>query len=179
MADHHHSLELAPEKDWPYADRGMIYLWLKNIDQARTDYIRSRELNPTSVSNGWMVEWLSMSKEGANLETAERLEGVAAADPLSETACVCRGIALWIRGYAEEALAELESALSSLGREKWAIYFWEGMISASLGKEDEAMAALKKALRMYFPPVLLFPLHWLEQRNFDFYEKRALPHTDS
>lgn len=175
LADHNRALELASKEDWYYAGRGLTYLWLKDINQARTDYIRGRELNPTSAYNGWMVEWLRICQEGVDLATAGRLESIAAADSLHDRACICRGVALWIRGYVEEALAELESAISSLGREKWAIYFWEGMIRASFGQEDEAVVVLKKALRMHLPPVLLSPLRYLEQRNLDFYKNYALP----
>ncbi len=174
LADHIHTLELAPGEDWPYASRGLTYLWLKDINQARADYTRGWELNPTNVYNGWMVEWLRMCQERADLETAGRLESIAAADPQHYTACVCRGVALWIREYVEEALAELELAIS-LGLEEWDVYFWEGMIRASLGQEDEAVRVLKKALALHLPPVLLSPLRWLEQRNLNYYEKHALP----
>ena len=110
-----------------------------------------------------MIEWLRMCQERADLETAGRLENIAAPDSEHYTTCVCRGIALWIRGYVEGALAELGSAIS-LDLEPWDVYFWEGMIRASLGQEEEATAAIARALELRLPPVLLgkFTERWTD-----------------
>jgi hypothetical protein len=55
--------------------------------------------------------------------------------------------------------------------EKWDAYFWKGMIWACLGKNEMMLALLEKALAMKMPPILLAPLHWIEQESRDFFEQ--------
>lgn len=64
----------------------------------------------------------------------------------------------WLRGNGEEALAEMQEApRSASGAEGFS--FWQGMILLSVGREDEALAALAQALDL--AQILLTPLHWL------------------
>jgi hypothetical protein len=49
------------------------------------------------------------------------------------------------------------------------------MVLAYLGQDDDAIAALEKALELNLPPLLLSPLRWLEQDRPDFYRKYAAP----
>jgi hypothetical protein len=54
-------------------------------------------------------------------------------------------------------------------------YFRKGVGYASLGKDEEAMFMLKKALEENLPQVLMTPLHQLRQVRSDFYEKYVVP----
>ncbi len=51
--------------------------------------------------------------------------------------------------------------------------FWQGMILLSVGREDEALAALAQALDL--APILLTPLHWLQQDRPDVYARVIIP----
>ena len=108
------------------------------------------------------------------LETAGRLEAIAAVDPDNDVAYVCRGVALWIRGNFEEAASELNRAIP-LDPESEDIFFWKGMVHAYLGQDDEAIAAIEKSLELDLPPILLSTLRWVEQDRSDFYQKYAAP----
>ena len=61
----------------------------------------------------------------------------------------------------------------SLDEEEWDAYFWQGMVCASLGQDEEAIVAIEKSLELGLPPVLLAPLRWFEQDKPEFYEKYA------
>ncbi len=117
-----------------------------------------------------MTEWVTICQEKPELETAERLEAIAAVDPDNVNAYTCRGVALWIRASLEEASAELNRAIE-LDPELEDIFFWNGMVLAYLGKEEEAIAAIEKSLELRLPPALLTPLRWIEQDRPDFYNK--------
>lgn len=111
-----------------------------------------------------------MCKEEVNSNILERLETIAAADPNSYTAHNCQGIALLWRKHFVEALAELDQALL-LDQKRWDAHFWKGMTCAFLRQDEEAITAVKIALDLGLPPILLAPLHWLEQERPDYYEK--------
>jgi len=146
---------------------------MKDTGQATADYVRSWELDSTSFDNRWMVEW-AMCQRKPDLAMAERLEQIASVDLQNVRAYVCRGVALWLRGNLELSLTELEQAIA-VEPEGWDGYFWKGMTCASLGRGEEARAAIEKSLEAGLPPVLLAPLRWFEQERPEFYEKYAAP----
>src|SRR2546430_11051994 len=94
--DLNHAIEIEPNYAWAYFVRGYTHLWLKDIIQAREDFIQSLELNPKDVYVRWMVEWSGMGKERPNAGVIQRLEAIASVDPAYRWALVCRGVALWL-----------------------------------------------------------------------------------
>ncbi len=174
IVDFDHALELDPNDAWAYLFRGYTYLWLKDIKQAEADFIRSWELDPSLIRNGWMIKWTGMCLDRPAPVTAEWLETIAAIDPRLDSAYGCRGTAKYLSKRFEEALAELEQAIL-LEPERWNAYFWKGMTYASLGSDEDAIAAIQKALELKLPPVLLIPLRWFEQDRPDFYQKYVVP----
>ena len=171
-------IELDPNDARAYRDRGTTYLWPKNITQAVADYSRCYELDPVDINTAWMCEWAGMSKQQVDLETATRLEALAATYPQQHLAHVCQGVALGLRGKVKEGLGEVERAIP-LAPEEWDAYFWKGMLSAyyfrGLPRAEEARALTEQALTMGLPPVLLTPLYWLEKDNPSFFEQYARP----
>jgi Flp pilus assembly protein TadD len=115
-----------------------------------------------------------MCQKQPSLTATEKLEAIAAIDPQHYIAYVCLGVALWIRGYFDQALTELKLAVP-LNREEWDAYFWQGIVCASLGQDEEAIASIEQSLQLDLPPLLLAPLHWFEQDKPDFYEQYAIP----
>ncbi len=176
ISDLNRAIEIAPGYAWAYFARGSTHLWLKDSVQAREDFIQSLELNPKDVYVRWMVEWSGMGKERPAAGVIQRLEAIAALDPQDLWALVCRGVALWLSRRFEEALIFLDQAIQLKPAEwAWDPYFWKGMVCASLGREEEAMAAIEKALEVELPLVLLIPLRWFEQDRPDFYQKHVVP----
>jgi tetratricopeptide (TPR) repeat protein len=172
--DLNHAIEIEPNNAWAYFARGSTHLWIKDNVQAREDFIQSLELNPKDVYVRWMVEWSGMGKERPDAGVIQRLEAIAALDPQDCWALVCRGVALWLNRLFEEALQELERAIQQIPW-YWDSYFWKGMTCASLGREEEAMSSIEKALDLELPPILLTPLKWFEQDRPDFYQKYVVP----
>ena len=109
---------------------------------------------------------------------AIRLENLTEIEPKDSWenywAQICNGAALWADKYLEQSRLVFEQAVT-LKPDKSDAYFWKGIDCASLGRDEEAMAAIEKALELELPPVLLTPLRWFEQDRPDFYEKYIVP----
>jgi tetratricopeptide (TPR) repeat protein len=178
-----HALELAPKRADTYFQRGLTYLWLKGLGQAQADFTRTSELEPTTIEAVLLAEWVGMCHGAVDLLVSERLEAIATVALQSYTAHVCLGIALLLHRNLEGALAELEHALQSRRRvwnvsvqhDKWEAHFWKGMTCAYLEQDEEAIAAIEKAMDLELPPILLTPLRWFEQDRLDFYQKYVVP----
>jgi tetratricopeptide (TPR) repeat protein len=145
----------------------------KDADSASAAFTQSWRLNPKNLSNEWMAEWSLMCLSRADVQTAARLEKIVAEDT-NHLLPACRGAALWLRQDFEQARAELEQAIAH-HQDGWDVLFWYGLTCASLGRNEDALAALEKALTLGLPPILLAPLRWLEQDKADFYEQYAKP----
>src|SRR5579859_6450396 len=129
-----------------------------------------------------MAAWIRLCQQQPDASTIQRLEEIAAAAPDAPIALVCRAVALWLRepdpsspnNGDQEPLAMLQQAISSRQALFWDACFWQGMIYASQGL-SEAVEQWELALQSGMPPILLMPLHWLEQDQPAFYEKYAAP----
>jgi Flp pilus assembly protein TadD len=176
IEDFDRALELDPKYAWVYSRRGSTYLRMKDISKAKFDYIHAWELNSTHIRYALIAIWCEMCQKGPDPQMAERLEAIAATDSgdYHYEAGICRGIAKWLRGQSEESLSELEQ-VTTTEPDRCNVYFWEGMIYASLGRDEEALAAIEKSLELDLLPILLTPLRWFEQRRPEFYEKYAGP----
>ena len=167
------AIELNPLFGCAYDNRGTVYLAMNNLEQARADILIGWKLTPGHISHGWSVEWSAMCLARPDIEMARRLETLAEVDPEDYIAYVCRGVALWIRHDYEGALRELEMALPL--ELKGDAYFWKGIVCASLGRDEEAAAALKQALDWGVPVLLQVPLAWIKEDRPDFYEHYVAP----
>jgi tetratricopeptide (TPR) repeat protein len=172
LAEFDRALELKPHYSTIFAQKGLTNLWMRNIGQAVIDYTHSREIDFYYLQNhnNWMAIWSGMCCEIPDVEVIELLEIIATTDPENPVAFVCRGVVNWLRRNFEEALQELEQAIQ-IAPERWGSYFWKGMTYASLGQEEEAIAAVEQSLEEGLPPILLTPLRWFKQDKPDFYQK--------
>jgi tetratricopeptide (TPR) repeat protein len=174
LADFDRALALDPKNMQAYHYRGLTYLWLQDIKRGCADFTCAREGDSTYILYSWRAEWANMCQQKPDSGMAERLEAIAAVEPMHYSAYVCRGVAMWFRNNYQGALTELEQAIQqALG--VWDLYFWKGMACVSLEREEEAMEAIIKALDEGMPPILLTPLRWFEQERPDFYEKQVVP----
>ncbi len=169
LQDCSRAIELNPLFGCAYDNRGTIYLALDKLEEAREDLLSGRKLTPGHINHGWSVEWSAMCLARPDEAMAQRLVALAEIDPKDYIAYVCRGVALWIRGDFEGALAELERAIPLELDED--AYFWKGIVCASLGRDEEAAAALKQALDWGVPALLQAPLDWLREDRPEFYER--------
>jgi len=167
------AIELNPLFGCAYDNRGAVYLAINNLEQARADILTGWKLTPGHISHGWSVEWSAMCLARPDIEMARRLETLAEVDPEDYIAYVCRGVALWIRNDYEGALRELERALPL--ELKGDAYFWKGIVCASMGRDEEAAAALKQALDWGIPVLLQVPLDWIKEDRPDFYGHYVAP----
>jgi tetratricopeptide (TPR) repeat protein len=176
IQDHDRAIELDRSYASAYYNRGLAYLWLKKVSQARDNYIQSYELDSTGVNAAWMAEWVGMSKQRPGIEEVVRLEAIAALDPERYVAYVCRGVALGLGGKVKEGLEEVEKAFP-LNPQEWDAYFWRGMLLAYYYRGqlhiEEAMTMIEQSLTVGLPPQLLIPLYWLEKDLPDLFVKYA------
>ena len=165
LVEFDHALEIRPHYASILAERGLTCLWMQDLRQAISDYTHSKELDVYYLQNhnNWMAIWSGMCYERPGLEVIERLETIAATDPENPVAFVCRGVAMWLLRNFEEALPVLEQPIQ-MAPEDWDAYFWKGMTCASMGQDEEAIAAIERSLTLDMPPILLTPLRWFERR---------------
>ena len=179
IADFDRALELDPGGALACAGRGHVYLEMGEIERARADLLRSQQLAPHDVYVGLLLEWLNLCQEEVLPERpdlSERLEALAVIDRQQPAASVCRGVALLLRKHFEEALAVLDQVLL-MDPQRREASFWKSLVSALLGRDEEARAALERAraAELPLPEALFAPLRWLEQKRPDFYRAYAAP----
>lgn len=168
-----------PEHSYTYHNRGLAYLALHNLEQGKADLLKSQQLNPGHPLHSLMLEWYRLGFEQPDEAMAERLETTATYEVevderLQHIPFLCRGIACWLRGRYEEGLIELEQAVV-LAPDDEEVYFWVGMVCASLGRDIEAQAVLTHALKLGLPRVWFAPLRLLKESQSAFFAKYAQP----
>ena len=168
--DLNRAIALNTKYAWIYSSRGFAYLWLGDLQQARKSYIKSWQAAPNNITSSWMAEWISMYQSFPDSSVAEQLEQLAAIDPAHGLAPLCRGVAQWVCGNFEQALVEIEQSLV-MAPQEWSSYFWKGMVLTSLGQDQDALAAVKKALEGGLPPILLTSWRWLKETRPAFWEE--------
>ena len=165
-----------------YYNRGVAYLHLGDIKQAKADLRRRCEMKPVNLDAALLVEWISMGKQRPDIETAERLERIAKADLQHYVSFLCRGLALGLRGKLKLGLVEIEKAIPLVAVTKSSVhgdgaeaYFWKGILCAYYyqGRYEAAIEAIEKSLALDLRPILLTPLYWLEKDRPDFFEQYA------
>lgn len=167
------AIALDPQCAHSYYVRGFAYLWLNDLEQARTNIERCWQMNALGCSYGLVLAWLDLCELKPDQDIKERLEAIGTLDKMDYFARVSQGIAQWIQGKHEEALATLQQHIDTELDTTFA-YFWSGMVCASLGRDDEAITMIQRSLKEHLPPALLAPLRWLEEVNPSFYQSYAL-----
>lgn len=168
-------LALKPDDAPSYHHRGVAYLSLHDLVQGKADLLKSQEINPGSNVHGAMLEWYRLGYEQPDEAMPERLEALATLTTgQPQLPYVCQGIASWLRGSYEESLRALEQAIE-LAPDDEEIYFWVGMVCASLGRDEEALAALTHARRLGLLPILLAPLRLLATSRPAFFAQYVQP----
>jgi tetratricopeptide (TPR) repeat protein len=175
LEDFDHTIALAPDLAYAYGNRGHVYAQLGDYPKAIADYDRAFVLKPTDINIAWTAVWASFGRTFPDKETIEKIEAIAALDPYSYTASLCRGIVAFIRyNDLKAALAKIQQA-EDLEPEAWDPPFWKGMVYAYLGQTIAAKEAIKKALDYRLPPLFLLPLSWFEKDKPDFFAEYAAP----
>jgi tetratricopeptide (TPR) repeat protein len=156
--DYTHALQLDPHSSTASYYRGCCFLRTQKLEQARADLQSSWNLKP-DVSTGLLLNWLRLVMQNgrASDEIAAELEKIAMLDPRHAEACVCQGIALYLREAYSEALTKLALA-ETAGPENENVYFWQGMALAALGRRVEADLAFSRARDLGLPGALWQPM---------------------
>jgi tetratricopeptide (TPR) repeat protein len=172
LPDFSRSIELTPMYAATYGRRGSAYLRLNLLKEAQADYSRCWELDAKDIRSAWRAEWCDMCLKQERNDTARigRLEAIAEIAPQHHIAHLCRGVALWLAGSYELALAEVEMSIA-IQPEMWDGYFWRAMAYACAGWEDESFVVLERAREAGLPGALLVPLEWLEEVKPGFRER--------
>ena len=173
LADFNRAIELDPEYVNAYGRRGGAYLNLGDLEHAREDYIYTYSRSPLDTRACWLGTWATLCLQRPTAETASVLEDAVERRPESYFAYLCRGVALWLRGDSERALIELLEAQKARPT-MWDGPFWLALIYGSHAR-PAAVQSLQQALHLGIPPVLLAPLHWLEEDQPEFYAQYMAP----
>lgn len=173
LADIDRALALNPNYARGYAHRGSVYLWLGDLENALANYQRNCELDPRDIRSRWTCIWLVMCRERDDEQFIKDLQALMLIDPSHAVAYVCRGVIYWLQGDYTRASSELQEA-QKLQPSLWDAPFWLGMTQAAQG-DAACLHAWKQALKKGMAPVLLAPLHWLEQLQAAMYQQCARP----
>jgi tetratricopeptide (TPR) repeat protein len=168
------AIQQDPQFAHSYYGRGMTYLWLNNMELAQANLEQCWSMNARGCAYGLVLAWLDLCQVKPNQDIQERLEAIGNLDEMDYFTRISRGIAQWIQGKDEEALATLQQYLNTEPETAF-VSFWSGVVCASLGRDDEAIAMLDHSLERRLPLSLLAPLRWLEEKNPSFYQHYALP----
>lgn len=163
--DYTRAIELSPDNSQNYANRGHFYLRTMELEKARADWQESWNLMPR-VSTGLMLNWLRLtwSDEQEDAAIACELERVAALDPLSAEGTLCLGIALYLRKTYELALTRLLRA-AAVDPENEHIFFWQGMVLATLQCKMQADQAFLRTSDLGLPRALWQPIVRLSEQT--------------
>jgi tetratricopeptide (TPR) repeat protein len=168
--------------------QGCAHLWLKELPQATTCFIRAYERAPAQNLVLWARERSRMCQTYPELQTLQHLNAIARGDRY--LASVCRGVVFFLQRNFKQAVTELRHAATLPYDEIWEQYsdsdhvedwrewdapFWLGMTYLALDQEPEAQMAIKQALALEMPPTLLKPLAWFEQEKPELYEQFIKP----
>ncbi len=174
LQDYNRALDIDPQFASTHFDKGYVYLWLRDLHKAKVEFTQSWQMEPTNAKHGWIIEFVEMCQQKADLTTVKRLTAIARIAPYRSKAYICRGVAHLLEGNFEQASQDLEQACR-IRTDAEDSFFWSGVAYAYLGQDDKATAVIKKALELGLPPVLLAPLHWLEHEKPAFYQQFAAP----
>ncbi|MGH2479700.1 MAG: tetratricopeptide repeat protein, partial [Ktedonobacteraceae bacterium] len=155
--DYNAALWLNPHSAATYHNRGCCYLRTLELERAVSDLRASWELQP-DVSTGLILGWLKLALNDGleDEEIARGLEELATHDPRHIESPVCLGIAFYLRGDYEQALAQLALA-ETAGPENENVYFWQGMLLAALERPVEAELAFMRTQSLNLPQILWRP----------------------
>jgi tetratricopeptide (TPR) repeat protein len=173
MADFNRAIELDPEYVNAYGRRGGAYLHLGNLERAREDYLYTYKMSPLDTRACWLATWATLCQQRPIAQTSNVLEDAVARRPEGYFAHLCRGVVLWLRGHNEQALSELQEAQEERPT-MWDAFFWQALIYGSQAR-SEAVQALRQALELDIPSVLLAPLDWLKEEQPAFYAHYLAP----
>jgi tetratricopeptide (TPR) repeat protein len=165
------SIALDPTYPSTYGRRGSAYLGMSNLIKAAQDYALNCELDSNDIRACWMAVWIALCQQRDDEATATHLAEIAASHPHHYFAYICSGVADWLRG--QSATAALDEACRSRPT-MWDAFFWRGLIRLASG-QTEGIQDVEYALQLGMFPVLLAPLHWLEQDKPEVYATTALP----
>jgi tetratricopeptide (TPR) repeat protein len=87
------AIQLDPQFAHSYYGRGMIYLWLNNMELAWADIEQCWSMNARGCSYGLVLVWLDLCQTKPNQDIQERLEAIGSLDKMDYFARISRGIA--------------------------------------------------------------------------------------
>ncbi len=173
LADFNRAIELAPDYVNAYGRRGGTYLNLGDLEHAHEDYMHNYRMTPHDARACWLATWTTLCLQRPTAQTASVLEDATVQRPESYFALLCRGLAFWLHGQSEQALAELQRAQEARPH-MWDAPFWQALIYGSQAR-PEAIQALEQSRRLAIPSILLAPLRWLEEDQPAFYAQYLAP----
>lgn len=122
-----------------------------------------------------MYEWAGFFYERPDQNIVERVKAIISnGDPEDYNELVCNTFVLWFEEKYDEAVEKATLAIP-LYPDLWGAFFWQGLGLAYLQLDEEAIAAIRRALELKLPPGLLAPLRWLAQDRPEFYRQYAAP----
>lgn len=129
-----------------YLIRGKAYLSTDNTQSALTDFSRAIELNP-NYAEAYEMRGLTHAWAGAQELAFQDINTALQLNPRSSVAFAYRAFAYKQSGQAEVGRQDIENA-RELDSERAEVYWAKAEIEEAMGNTDQAIADLRKALRL-------------------------------
>jgi hypothetical protein len=177
VAEYTQAIKLEPETAWVYDRRGLAFVWLNQPEMALADFEYCHQLDPDNLQVSLMFCWLKLylDLEEDQALILHELAALAEADANSYQSYIAAGILSGLNDGLVESLGQLDDAVELKPQEPWA-YFWWGLFAAKMNLALPAQEALKVALQLHLPPLLLQTMEVLA-RNSQFYQQYGLALT--
>jgi tetratricopeptide (TPR) repeat protein len=144
ISSYDHALELKPDKDAAWYNRGISLSNLGRYEEAISSYDHALELKPDD-DTAWTNRGNSLSNLGRYEEAISSYDHALELKPDDNTAWTNRGNSLHNLGRYEEAISSYDHALE-LKPDQDAAWYNRGNLLHNLGRYEEAISSYDKSL---------------------------------
>lgn len=146
IADYTKAIELNPDDDMAYYNRGDCYYFLDEYEKAIEDYTRAIELDPDHAEAYWS-RGLALSSLEEHEKAIDDYTKAIEIDPYFDQPYLARAISLTLLGRFEEAVFDCNKCLE-LDQDSADAYLIRGSAYYLAGSEEQAVKDLRKALEL-------------------------------
>ena len=146
LASYDQAIEIKPDYDFAWYNRGNALSKLGRLDEAIASYNKAIVIKP-DFDEAWYHRGLALRSLGRTKEAIASYDKALEIKPDKDAAWHNRGLALRNLGRYEEAIASYDKALE-IKPDKDAAWFGRGLALRKLGRLDEAIASYDKALEI-------------------------------
>ena len=146
IASYDKALEIKPDQDEAWNNRGVALGNLGRYEEEIASYDKALEIKPENDA-AWVIRGLALANLGRYEEVVVSCDQALEIKPENDAAWVIRGLALANLGRYEEVVVSCDQALE-IKPDFDQTWYYRGMALYDLGRYEEAIASYDKALEI-------------------------------